>query len=60
MQDVLSYTRSLIGERIRELAELDRRREALPPSDYLSCRQALLRAIEELQAALPIIEFEVG
>lgn len=60
MQDVLSYTRSLIGERIRELGELDRRGKALPPGDYLSCRRALLRAIEELQGVLPIIEFEVG
>ena len=60
MQDVLGYTQSLIGERIRELGELDRRRKALPPSDYLSGRRALLRAIEELQTLLPVIQFELG
>jgi hypothetical protein len=60
MRDVLGYTQSLIRERVRELGELDRRRTALPPGDYLSCRRALLRAIEELRRLLPIIEAEFG
>jgi hypothetical protein len=60
MQDVLGYTQSLIAERIRELGKLDRRRKALPPSEYVSCRRALLSGIEELQGVLSIIDFQLG
>ena len=47
--NTLVYTRFLIQERIGLLQSLDKRRKALPSSEYLSCRRSLLQGIEELK-----------
>lgn len=55
----LVYTRVLIRERIHLLQSLDKRKKAIPPSDYLSCRRSLLKAIEELRTVLSRAEYGV-
>ena len=56
--NALVYTRFLIQERIRLLQSLDKRKKALPPTEYLSCRRSLLQGIEELKTVLPRAEYE--
>jgi len=56
--NALVYTRFLIQERIRLLQSLDKRKKALPPTEYLSCRRSLLQGIEELRTVLPRAEYE--
>ena len=56
--NTLVYTRFLIQERIGLLQSLDKRRKALPSSEYLSCRRSLLQGIEELKTVLPRAEYE--
>jgi hypothetical protein len=56
--NALVYTRFLIRERIRLLQRLDKRKEALLPAEYLSCRQSLLQGIEELKVLLSRAEYD--
>ena len=57
-QNLYLYVKSLIEERQQTLQELEgqHRQGLLPPDDYMTCRMALLRAIEELQKLLRSIE----
>lgn len=56
--NALVYTRFLIQERMRLLQSLDKRKKALPPTEYLSCRRSLLQGIDELKTVLPRAEYE--
>ena len=56
--NALVYTRFLIQERTRLLKSLDKRKKALSPTEYLSCRRSLLQGIEELKTVLPRAEYE--
>jgi hypothetical protein len=56
--NALVYTRFLIRERIRLLQNLEKRKRALPPTEYLSYRRSLLQGIEELKTVLPRAEYE--
>lgn len=58
MHRVFEYTKYLIQERRLELEQLDLRKQALPQSEYLSCRRALLQAIFELERMLPRARYE--
>ena len=57
-QNLYLYVKSLMEERQQTLQELEgqHRQGLLPPGDYMSCRMALLRALEELQMLLRSIE----
>jgi len=57
-QSLYLYVKSLMEERQQTLQELEgqHRQGLLPTGDYMTCRMALLRALEELQKLLRSIE----
>lgn len=57
-QSLYPYVKSLMEERQQTLQELEalHRQGLLAPGDFMTCRRALLRALEELQQLLRSIE----